>query len=132
HLERPWHSRRPVTDRRRGGGNRRGLGGRGLGACLSHRGIRLPSQHSPYVRRAAAAVGCRDCHLCLAGASFPPRFAALARECAWKGKLMAANISSEKIDLLIYGPIRPILENGFSDQYVVHRADSHDPVDAMS
>ncbi len=35
---------------------------------------------------------------------------------------MAANISSEKIDLLIYGPIRPILENGFPDQFVVHRA----------
>jgi lactate dehydrogenase-like 2-hydroxyacid dehydrogenase len=45
---------------------------------------------------------------------------------------MAANISSEKIDLLIYGPIRPILENGFSDQYVVHRAESHEQVDALS
>ena len=33
-------------------------------------------------------------------------------------------ISSEKIDLLIYGPIRPILENGFPDQFVVHRAES--------
>jgi len=45
---------------------------------------------------------------------------------------MAANISSEKIDLLIYGPIRPILENGFSDQYVVHRAESQEQVDALS
>jgi len=45
---------------------------------------------------------------------------------------MAANISSEKIDLLIYGPIRPILENGFSDQYVVHRAESHEQVDQLS
>ena len=35
-----------------------------------------------------------------------------------------APISSEKIDLLIYGPIRPILENGFSDQYVLHKAES--------
>ena len=26
---------------------------------------------------------------------------------------MAANITSEKIDLLIYGPIRPILETAF-------------------
>ena len=34
---------------------------------------------------------------------------------------MAGNISSEKIDLLIYGPMRPILENGFPDQYVVHQ-----------
>jgi lactate dehydrogenase-like 2-hydroxyacid dehydrogenase len=45
---------------------------------------------------------------------------------------MAANISSEKIDLLIYGPIRPILENGFPDQYVVHRAASHEQVDRLS
>jgi lactate dehydrogenase-like 2-hydroxyacid dehydrogenase len=45
---------------------------------------------------------------------------------------MAATISSEKIDLLIYGPIRPILENGFSDQYVVHRAETHEQVDQLS
>ena len=45
---------------------------------------------------------------------------------------MAANISSEKIDLLIYGPIRPILENGFPDQYVVHRAESSDQLDRLS
>jgi len=29
-------------------------------------------------------------------------------------------ISSEKIDLLIYGPSKPIVDNGFSDQYVLH------------
>jgi lactate dehydrogenase-like 2-hydroxyacid dehydrogenase len=45
---------------------------------------------------------------------------------------MAANISSEKIDLLIYGPIRPILESGFPDQYVVHRAESHEHLDRLS
>ena len=45
---------------------------------------------------------------------------------------MAANISSDKIDLLIYGPIRPILENGFSDQYVVHRAESGEALNALS
>ena len=45
---------------------------------------------------------------------------------------MAANISSDKIDLLIYGPIRPILENGFSDQYVVHRAESGEQLNALS
>ena len=45
---------------------------------------------------------------------------------------MAANISSEKIDLLIYGPIRPILESGFPDQYVVHRAESHEHLDHLS
>ena len=34
--------------------------------------------------------------------------------------MVAGNNSSEKIDLLIYGPSRPILENGFSDQFVLH------------
>jgi lactate dehydrogenase-like 2-hydroxyacid dehydrogenase len=33
---------------------------------------------------------------------------------------MAANISSEKIDLLIYGPNKPIVDKGFSDQFVLH------------
>ena len=37
---------------------------------------------------------------------------------------MAGNISSEKIDVLIYGPMRPILENGFPDQYIVHSAET--------
>jgi lactate dehydrogenase-like 2-hydroxyacid dehydrogenase len=41
-------------------------------------------------------------------------------------------MTSEKIDLLIYGPIRPILENGFSDQYVVHRAESGEQLNALS
>jgi lactate dehydrogenase-like 2-hydroxyacid dehydrogenase len=45
---------------------------------------------------------------------------------------MAATISSEKVDLLIYGPIRPILENGFSDQYVVHRAETGEQLNALS
>jgi lactate dehydrogenase-like 2-hydroxyacid dehydrogenase len=40
-------------------------------------------------------------------------------------------ISSEKIDLLIYGPIRPILENGFPDQFVVHRAESGEQLNAL-
>jgi len=30
------------------------------------------------------------------------------------------NISSEKIDLLVYGPNKPIVDNGFSDQFVLH------------
>ena len=34
--------------------------------------------------------------------------------------MAGGNISSDKIDLLIYGPSRPILENGFSDQFVLH------------
>ena len=31
-----------------------------------------------------------------------------------------SNISSEKIDLLVYGPSKPIVTNGFSDQFVLH------------
>src|ERR1700681_4935561 len=34
--------------------------------------------------------------------------------------MVAGNMSSEKVDLLIYGPSRPILENGFPDQFVLH------------
>ncbi len=41
--------------------------------------------------------------------------------------MAGGNISSEKIDVLIYGPSRPILENGFSDQFVLHAAETkHD------
>ena len=45
---------------------------------------------------------------------------------------MAGNITSEKIDLLIYGPIRPILETGFSDQYVLHTAESRGDLERLS
>src|ERR1700758_5849819 len=45
---------------------------------------------------------------------------------------MAANISSEKIDLLIYGPMRPILENGFSDQFVVHSAETRADLERLT
>jgi lactate dehydrogenase-like 2-hydroxyacid dehydrogenase len=34
--------------------------------------------------------------------------------------MASSNISSEKIDLLIYGPSKPIVNNGFSDQFVLH------------
>ena len=34
--------------------------------------------------------------------------------------MAGGNISSEKIDLLIYGPSKPIVDNGFSDQFVLH------------
>ncbi|MDO9060668.1 MAG: 2-hydroxyacid dehydrogenase, partial [Bradyrhizobium sp.] len=41
--------------------------------------------------------------------------------------MATGSISSEKIDLLIYGPGRPILQNGFSDQFVLHAAETkHD------
>ena len=46
--------------------------------------------------------------------------------------MAAANVSSEKIDLLVYGPIRPILENGFSDQYVLHRAESRADLERLT
>jgi lactate dehydrogenase-like 2-hydroxyacid dehydrogenase len=35
--------------------------------------------------------------------------------------MAGGNISSEKIDLLIYGPSKPIVDNGFSDQFVLHK-----------
>ena len=38
--------------------------------------------------------------------------------------MTGGNISSEKIDLLIYGPSKPIIDKGFSDQYVLHRAET--------
>src|SRR6202051_5175562 len=34
--------------------------------------------------------------------------------------MVGGNISSEKIDLLVYGPSKPIVDNGFSDQFVLH------------
>ena len=34
--------------------------------------------------------------------------------------MVDGNISSEKIDLLLYGPNKPIIGNGFSDQFVLH------------
>jgi lactate dehydrogenase-like 2-hydroxyacid dehydrogenase len=34
--------------------------------------------------------------------------------------MSGGNISSGKIDLLIYGPSKPIVDNGFSDQFVLH------------
>jgi lactate dehydrogenase-like 2-hydroxyacid dehydrogenase len=33
---------------------------------------------------------------------------------------MASAISSDKIDLLIYGPSKPLIERGFSDRYALH------------
>jgi NitT/TauT family transport system permease protein len=45
----------------------------------------------------------------------------LARKCAWKGCLMAANGSQEKVDVLIYGPSKPVVDNGFPANYVLHK-----------
>ena len=43
-----------------------------------------------------------------------------------------AALSSDKIDLLIYGPMRPILENGFSDQFVVHSAETRADLERLT
>ena len=45
---------------------------------------------------------------------------------------MSGTVSSEKVDLLIYGPIRPILENGFSDPFVVHTAESRADLERLT
>ncbi len=45
---------------------------------------------------------------------------------------MAGNISSEKIDLLVYGPNKPIVDNGFSDQFVLHPAETRADLDRLS
>jgi lactate dehydrogenase-like 2-hydroxyacid dehydrogenase len=34
--------------------------------------------------------------------------------------MVGGNISSEKVELLIYGPSKPIVDNGFSDHFVLH------------
>ena len=93
--------------------------GSGLAYRIAESGYRLniPRMFAALLLLSAAGIVI----LWAAGANLASGAAALARKCAWKGKLMAAgNISSEKIDLLIYGPSRPILENGFSDQFVLH------------
>ena len=41
-------------------------------------------------------------------------------------------ISSEKIDLLVYGPNKPIVDKGFSDQFVLHPAETRADLDRVS
>src|SRR3954469_15578388 len=45
---------------------------------------------------------------------------------------MAAAISSEKIDLLVYGPHKHIVENGFSDQFVLHQFETRGDLDRVT
>jgi lactate dehydrogenase-like 2-hydroxyacid dehydrogenase len=45
---------------------------------------------------------------------------------------MSGNISSEKIDLLVYGPNKPIVDKGFSDQFVLHPAATRADIDNIS
>src|ERR1700690_1187135 len=46
--------------------------------------------------------------------------------------MVGSNISSEKIDLLIYGPSKPIVEHGFSDQYVLHSFETKHDLERLS
>ncbi|HEV7602836.1 MAG TPA: 2-hydroxyacid dehydrogenase [Bradyrhizobium sp.] len=46
--------------------------------------------------------------------------------------MMAAAISSEKIDLLVYGPHKPIVDNGFSDQFVLHKFETRGDLDRLT
>src|SRR3954471_5431436 len=45
---------------------------------------------------------------------------------------MAAAISSDKIDLVIYGPQKHIVDNGFSDQFVLHRFETRGDLDRLT
>jgi lactate dehydrogenase-like 2-hydroxyacid dehydrogenase len=45
--------------------------------------------------------------------------------------MAAGPVSSEKIDLLIYGPVRPILEMGFPDKFIVHKAETRADLDRL-
>jgi len=43
-----------------------------------------------------------------------------------------ANISSEKIDLLVYGPNKPIVTNGFSDKFVLHAFETTHDIERLT
>lgn len=44
---------------------------------------------------------------------------------------MATGVS-EKIDLLIYGPRKPVVDNGFSERFVRHNVESKDELDGLA
>jgi lactate dehydrogenase-like 2-hydroxyacid dehydrogenase len=46
--------------------------------------------------------------------------------------MVGGNNSSEKVDLLIYGPSRPILENGFPDPFVLHAAETRHDLERLT
>jgi lactate dehydrogenase-like 2-hydroxyacid dehydrogenase len=46
--------------------------------------------------------------------------------------MVGGNISSEKIDLLVYGPNKPIVDKGFSDQFVLHPAETRADLERIS
>jgi lactate dehydrogenase-like 2-hydroxyacid dehydrogenase len=45
---------------------------------------------------------------------------------------MAAHVSSEKVDLLAYGPHKPIVDNGFSDQFVLHHSENQADLERLT
>ena len=45
---------------------------------------------------------------------------------------MSGNISSDKIDLLVYGPNKPIVDRGFSDQFILHAFETRGDLDRLS
>ena len=44
---------------------------------------------------------------------------------------MAAGISSEKIDLVVYGPQKNIVDSGFSDQFILHKFETQGDLDRL-
>src|SRR6195256_3107181 len=46
--------------------------------------------------------------------------------------MVGGNISAEKVDLLIYGPSRPILETGFSGLFVLHAAETRHDLERLT
>ena len=46
--------------------------------------------------------------------------------------MVGGTISSEKIDLLIYGPNKPIVDNGFSDQFVLHAFETRNDLERLN
>jgi lactate dehydrogenase-like 2-hydroxyacid dehydrogenase len=44
---------------------------------------------------------------------------------------MGMGLSSEKIDLLVYGPSKPLIENGFSDQFVLHKYETQPDLERL-
>src|SRR3984957_1951575 len=45
---------------------------------------------------------------------------------------MSGNISSEKIDLLVFGPSKPIVDKGFSDQFVLHSFETNADLERLT
>jgi lactate dehydrogenase-like 2-hydroxyacid dehydrogenase len=45
---------------------------------------------------------------------------------------MVGGNNSDKIDLLVYGPNKPIIDNGFSDQFVLHAFETKNDLERLS